>query len=471
MTSMNRSIAIIGLAALANLVACNKEAEDSVPVDINEAPTAEAGEDQVVTYGAVDLNASGSFDPDGDTLFYDWGFEHVPEGSAITERDAPFSRNGNAEAVSTRFVPDLPGTYVVSLRAHDGFLYSITDYVVVQVEMEDGARPVADAGSDLTVEVASVVTLDGTKSFDPTGLDLAYGWAFNSTPELSALDNSALSGADSATSSFTPDARGVYELTLIVDNGITTSLSDLVRVTVTGDDNAPVANAGADVAAEDCTYVVLDGAGSVDPDNDAIEYFWEVQSVPAGSATTNANFSDRSAVSPNLWADMAGTYVVSLTVYDGSSWSTPDMVTLELGERSYNSAPAVSVTAPATIAAGYTCCEESGYSYDCDDCDDQDWTVALDAVSIADADGDPFTYEWTVISGEAVFSSTTEIPTDISLEDVLATEPSVCDTNEYVVRLSVTDCTGEITQTDVAVNVECCGVEDGDSGSDEACDG
>ena len=217
---MNRSLAIIGLAALANLSACNKEAQDSVPVDTNEAPTAEAGEDQVVNYGVVVLNASGSFDPDGDALFYDWGFEHVPQGSLITERDAPFIRNGNQEAVGTNFVPDLPGTYVVSLRVHDGFLYSTTDYVVVQVEMEDGSRPVADAGSDLTVEVNSLVSLDGTKSYDPIGLDLAYGWAFNSAPELSSLDNSALSGGDSATASFTPDARGVYELTLIVDNGI-----------------------------------------------------------------------------------------------------------------------------------------------------------------------------------------------------------------------------------------------------------
>ncbi len=471
MTSMNRSLAIIGLAALANLAACNKEAQDSVPVDTNEAPTAEAGEDQVVNYGVVVLNASGSFDPDGDALFYDWGFEHVPQGSLITERDAPFIRNGNQEAVGTNFVPDLPGTYVVSLRVHDGFLYSTTDYVVVQVEMEDGSRPVADAGSDLTVEVNSLVSLDGTKSYDPIGLDLAYGWAFNSAPELSALDNSALSGGDSATASFTPDARGVYELTLIVDNGITSSLSDLVRVTVTGDDNAPVANAGEDVVGEDCTAVALDGAGSVDPDNDAIQYFWEVQSVPSGSATTNADLSDRTAASPTLWADTAGTYVVSLTVYDGTNWSSPDLVSLELGERSYNSPPAVSVVAPATIAAGYACCEESGYTYDCDDCSDQSWTVALDSVSMSDADGDPYTYEWTVVSGEASFSSTTAIPTDIGMEDVLATEPSVCDTNEYQVRLTVTDCTGEATQADVTVNVECCGVEDGDSGSAEACDG
>lgn len=467
---MTRTIAIIGLSAL-SLVACSKDEADSVPVDINEAPTAEAGEDLVVTYGAVDLNGSGSFDPDGDALYFDWGFEHVPEGSVVPERDAPFTRNGNAEAVSTRFVPDIPGTYVISLRVHDGFLYSTTDYIVVQVEMEDGVRPVADAGSDLTVEVGTVVSLDGTKSYDPTGMDLAYGWAFNSTPELSGLDNSALSGGDSATASFTPDARGVYELTLIVDNGITTSLSDLVRVTVTGDDNAPVANAGADVAGEDCTFVSLDGTGSVDPDNDTMEYFWEVQQVPSGSKVTNANFSDRSAQSPTLWSDVAGTYVVSLTVYDGTSWSTPDLVSLELGERSFNTPPAVSVTTPATISAGYVCCEESGYTYDCDDCDDQDWTVALESVSIADADGDPFTYEWTVISGEAAFSDAAAVPTTLSMEDVVATEPSVCDSNEYEVRLSVTDCTGETTQTDVMVTVECCGVEDGDSGSAEACDG
>lgn len=470
MTSFTRGFSALGLVALASLVGCNKDAEDSVPVITNDAPTADAGEDQVVNFGTVSLNASGSFDPDGDSLYYEWAFEHVPDGSGLAENEEAFSHNGNAAAVNTSFNPDLPGTYVLALKVHDGFLYSGTDYTVVQVEMEDDARPVAIAGDDLTVEVGTVVTLDGSKSYDPTGLALSYGWAFNSVPDKSGLDNSSLTGADTATASFTPDARGVYELTLIVDNGIQSSLSDLVRVTVTGDDSAPVANAGADVAGEDCTYVTLDGGSSADPDDDELQYFWEVQSVPAGSAVTNANLSDRSAESPTIWADVAGTYVLSLTVFDGTNWSTPDLVSLELGERSYNTPPAVSITAPSALSAGYTCCEESGYSYDCDDCPDQDYEMIADYISIADADSDPYTYTWSIVSGEGEISDSDGVPTTITLEDITATEPSVCDTTSYTIALTVTDCTGESTYTEATIDVECCGSDGSDSAASGVCD-
>ena len=91
----------------------------------NTPPTADAGEDQQVVVGdTVQLDGSGSSDPDGDAITLLWEFVSLPDGSEAALDDP------TAEAPT--FVADAEGTYVVMLTANDGTSDSVPDYVQVE---------------------------------------------------------------------------------------------------------------------------------------------------------------------------------------------------------------------------------------------------------------------------------------------------------------------------------------------------
>lgn len=443
---------LLSLAAAVLVTGCKGNTEDTgVP---NTQPEANAGADQTVAADAsVDLSGAASFDQDGDALSYSWTFEHVPEGSSLDA--TAFALNDSAEAVDTSFSPDAIGTFVINLIVSDGRTESLSDHVIVNTE-EPSNFPTAMAGEDLSGEVGTQISLDGSASFDAEGRALSYAWSIIQGPSDSAITEPT--DAASAVANFTPDARGVYIFNLVVNNGIVNSQPDAMIVTVTGDDNSPVASAGADFEGEDCSFIQLDGSGSVDPDGDTLQYFWELQTKPAGSSASNDSFSDRHAASPTFWADWDGEYVVSLTVSDGANWSLADMMTLDLSNRGVNTPPVVSISTLPTVTGGEVECEEDGYVYDCEDCSDQ--TVELGPnVTITDPDSDPYTVMWELTSGSGIVSTPTDVNTSVKLENIEATEPNVCDSNEWVLELTVTDCTTASSKTSTTVTVDCCGIE------------
>lgn len=102
-------------------------ASDSVDVSFdNLRPVADAGGNQaVVAPVTVLLDGSGSSDPNGDPLTYQWNLATKPEGSA--------AELFGADTVSPSFEADLPGTYVVNLTVSDGLLSSEPSSVTVTV--------------------------------------------------------------------------------------------------------------------------------------------------------------------------------------------------------------------------------------------------------------------------------------------------------------------------------------------------
>lgn len=75
----------------------------------------------------------------------------------------------------------------------------------------------------------STVALDGRGSGSPRGGALRYRWSFVSKPKKS---RATLSGADTATPSFTGDREGYYHVQLTVNDGVAESSPALVQVTV-----------------------------------------------------------------------------------------------------------------------------------------------------------------------------------------------------------------------------------------------
>lgn len=423
----------------------------------NQAPIADAGSDvSQETADTVSLDGRGSYDPEGDTITFHWSFDRVPDGSAIESAASPFSVNNGTEN-STSFHPDAIGTYVVALVVEDEEgKRSLPDYVIVSIS--DAEKPIANAGIDLSGAVGDSFSLDGGSSYDAAGRTLSYAWTLASAP---AGSTATLGGADAATSTITVDKAGLYIASLVVNNGLSTSDPDTALITVSSSDpNPPTANAGADINGYDCSYTALNGSGSYDPnEEDTLTYLWSILTKPSGStATESSAFSDRSTMSPTFYADIAGTYELALSVFDGSSWSAADTVTLTIAERTYNSEPAVEAGSDQAVDAGSAECAESGYTYDCDDCTNQVITLGAEATT-SDGDSDPYTIKWEVLAGEATIADDDKLTTTATLEDITPTEPGACESLEYVFSLSATDCTGEAGADTVSVVVSCCGTE------------
>ncbi|MGB3180641.1 MAG: glycosyl hydrolase [Cyclobacteriaceae bacterium] len=106
----------------------------------------------------------------------------------------------------------------------------------------------------------------------------------------------------------------------------------------------PLADAGANVVVTlPATTAQLDGSGSTDEDSD-LTYTWVQVNGPSVIA-----FSDASAVSPDVTGLVEGIYTLQLTVSDGDHTSADEV--LVIVSESGNSAPAVSITSPASGAS------------------------------------------------------------------------------------------------------------------------
>ena len=313
----SRIVAFVALAGILLYIAtsCSTDESDTQSADdSNTAPLVSAGIDlNVITGLPVKLDGSGSHDPDGDALNYLWTMESKPPGSMAALSDAT--------AVDPYFTPDLDGIYVISLVVNDGTEDSHAEKVTFTAGATAENPPIADAGSDRKVVTGTLVTLDGSNSWDPDGDVISYVWSLHSKPSGS---KAALSDATSVNPTFTPDVDGNYIISLVVNDGNIDSGFDNVTITAGSTaENPPVADAGPNQNVVTGLIVTLDGRNSSDPDGDALTYSWKLASKPAGSATALANAT---SVNPSFTPDTEGVYVINLMVNDGQFDSDIDSV-------------------------------------------------------------------------------------------------------------------------------------------------
>lgn len=177
--------------------------------------------------------------------------------------------------------------------------------------------PVSDAGTDQTVDQATLVTLDGSLTADPDTNDaLTYQWSVVSKPASATV---VLAGDTTLTPTFTPWAEGSYILELVTSDG---SLQNADQVEITSQfsasytNEAPVSDAGALQKVDRGTLVTLDGSLTADPDiGDTLTYQWAIVSQPA-SATVN--LSGDTTLAPTFTPDVDGSYILELVTSDGS---------------------------------------------------------------------------------------------------------------------------------------------------------
>ena len=290
----------------------NSDPDQVVISTKNSAPVANAGDDfTALVKKSVLLNGTASSDVDGDTLAFKWSIVSRPDGSTVelSEPNTP----------QPSLLIDYPGNYVIQLIVNDGFADSPPDNVMITTE---NSKPVADAGADQTVFVTDLVKLDGSNSSDVDLDALTYQWSISAKP---AQSSATLSNPASERPSIKIDYPGNYVIQLIVNDGKADSLADTVVITT--QNSRPVANAGADDVAVVGVKLKLNGSQSLDADFDSLDYQWSVIAKPdAGNPVlVNENTS-----TPEFTADIPGTYILQLIVYDGSLPSEPDTVVVEV---------------------------------------------------------------------------------------------------------------------------------------------
>ncbi len=295
-------------------------ATDRVQVTVapNQAPVADAGVSQRVPEGSlVQLDGSGSSDPDGDALTFAWA---QTAGPAVTLTGPSTARpDFTAPAVAADTVFEFELTVADPLGA------SATDRVEVVVTPTPNDPPVAHAGDDQVVDEGQGTSLDGRASFDPEGGALVYAWSQVSGP------TAALTLADSAQ----PLLAGVrvvgdtpLEFELRVTDVRGAQATDRVVVLVREALNdAPIADAGVDQSVSERSTAQLDGTGSSDPEGQPLAFAWTQLDGPP------VTLDDATSATPGFTAPAATSPTAlrfELRVTDPGGASATDEVTVTI---------------------------------------------------------------------------------------------------------------------------------------------
>ena len=168
-----------------------------------------------------------------------------------------------------------------------------------------------------------------------------------------------------------------------------------------------MAKAGPDQTVAVGANIILNGSASSDVDGDPLTYLWAFVSRPANS--TADLFGIRS-VSPTFVADKAGEYKLRLVVNDGKADSSPSIVTITTA----NTKPVASASGPSQpVNFGAL--------------------VQLNGAGSSDADGDPLTYRWSLITVPS--GSTAAISNPVAVNPTFTADLQ----GSYVAQLIVND--------------------------------
>src|SRR3989344_5330301 len=190
------------------------DSENKNPVALFNIPP------EAIKESTVQLDASPSYDEDGEIVEYKWE----------TDDNTFFGKVAS-------YVFTVAKEFIVKLTVTDDKGATSTVEKVINIkdlDTEENLAPIANAGPDQSVSINSVVTLDGSLSYDPNEDEISYSWT--------QIEGSLVSLEDSATKNprFTARIAGEYKFSLVViDDKGASSLPDEVVITVLEDGQIP----------------------------------------------------------------------------------------------------------------------------------------------------------------------------------------------------------------------------------------
>ena len=201
-----------GMNALFGVGDCDLYADGSQL--FNHRPNADAGGDQLVNPGdLVLLNASQSYDQDGEIEAYSW--------TQIS--GSPINIDFSDSVVAQFTMPEGGENINIELMVVDNELAQGTDTIKIVFNQP----PNADAGEDQQVGYSSVVLLDGTQSFDINGEVDGFLWE-----QLSGDPVSVFSADQSVATFYSPNIEATLSFVLSVFDEQGLSDKDTVSIFV-----------------------------------------------------------------------------------------------------------------------------------------------------------------------------------------------------------------------------------------------
>ncbi len=307
---------------------------DTVTITVNkknrppEALAFPRPKDQVKETATVTLDGSGSKDPEGGPLTYQWR-QLSPQRVVLSD---PF-----AEA-PTFVAPSVENDTTLTFQLTVKDTLDQMDQTTMSVVIEDiGSPPAANAGFNLKIYEGQPVTLDGSKSTDD-GTIQSYMWAkisdADEEPPVKLSGKKVKFTAPMIDEAETAEKVYTYELTVTDNQGLKDW--DKVTLTVLNDTSEPVADAGPDQTVKEKELVSLDGSGSKDFGNRIVEYAWElIDATPTFEGQSSFSLPDGETIefeAPKVSDDTL--LKIRLTVKDSSGNMGTDEVVVTVNNKS-----------------------------------------------------------------------------------------------------------------------------------------
>ncbi|PJJ76579.1 putative secreted protein (Por secretion system target) [Thermoflavifilum aggregans] len=389
-------------------------AVDSLPPSPNQPPVVKLSSKNVTTTLPVDsvqVDGSGSYDPDGTITNYQWKQISGPNQAKIITPNQPKTWLDSLQAGSYRF----------TLTVTDNGGLQGVDTVTIQVNPAPPKPPVVKLASrfiTITLPTDSVY-LDASASTDPDGTIIQYRWA-----QISGNTARILSPAQASTwVTGLQTGNAAFLITITDNNGL--SSVDTVFVTV---NPAPAQYPPVIVLKtknisitlpNDSVY--LDASGSYDSLHTITTYQWALNQGDASAVIVSP--ARASTIVKNL---KAGIYVFTITVTDDAGLQATDTVKVYV-QNPPNQPPVANIR---------TSTDSVYLPVD---------SLFLDGSGSYDPEGGRLTYLWKQVSGPApaVIRSSNQAQTWIS--QLIA--------GTYQFSLTVTDSTGASAADSVFIQV------------------
>lgn len=392
----------------AGLSASTEHSISVQPVDLGSAPVAVVtGNIEAVAGDWVILDARNSYDADGHQLYFDW---QQTAGRAI---DMPWPKASFQHfQVPTDGVTE---NYVFELTVSDEMGLSVIQTINLAVSANSAPVPVI-SGPDSETS-GRYVELDASHSYDVNGHNIHFHWQ-----QVGGTGIDIPWPNSSKLAFHTPvvyeDQDLIFRLTLTDDHGASTETLRTINIRRS---YAPVIVVQSNHSASAGEYVSISAAESHDPDGDQVSFHWQqISGFPVDLPWPEAHSIGFHA--PYLTE--YSTLIFNLTVTDKLGFYSKQEVHVEV---SANQLPVLMAEVPTAMESGTSRYIHAWHSHD--------------------PEGAPLSYRWQYISGPWV-----ELP-EAEEGGFTFTAPTVQETQDLVLQLTITDPQGAQTQQQFTVQI------------------